>query len=168
MAQARTDTGRALREVMGPLRRATTHAARGSAHAQGLSDAQIELLLRLQRHSPMTTTELAAELHLARPTVSNLVKSLDAGGMLVRELSPHDSRAVLIRLSDAARRILATADAKRSDVLQQAINRLDESDRDAIDAALPALARLLATLRHDYPQPEPLTQHTPHNQRLLL
>lgn len=144
-----TRTGRELRKLLGPLRRAVTRAVPAPEHALALSEAQIELLRCLAHTSPQTTTELAARLHLARPTVSNLVKGLSRNGMVVRELSPVDARAVLIQLSARSRAELADADVHRDATLQRAIDDLDDDDRAAIERALPALARLLERLRED-------------------
>lgn len=139
-------TGRELRGLLGPLRRAVTRAASIGEQSPTLSEAQVELLHTVARFGPLTTTELAARLHAARPTVSNLVKTLAQAGLLERELSPLDSRSVLIRLSPKAGRVLSDADAERAAVLQRAIDRLSDADQSALAAALPALARLLIQL----------------------
>ncbi|WP_066904739.1 MarR family winged helix-turn-helix transcriptional regulator [Millisia brevis] len=149
MARTSTEIGRELRSLLVPLRRAVTRAAPAPTRAGGLSDAQIELLRCLQAGGQMTTNEVAQRLHLARPTVSNLVKGLATAGMVERELSPHDSRMVLISLSSAARQILSDVDTGRAAAMQRAIDGLDEPERAAIEAALPALGRLLTLLRAD-------------------
>lgn len=154
------NTGRELRRLLGPLRRAVSRAASASVGAPTLTEAQVELLRTVARFGPLTTTELAGRLHAARPTVSNLVKALARAGMLDREPSPTDSRAILIQISARARNVLAEADVNRAAFLQQAIEQLSDADRTILDAALPVLARLLEQLDEKTPPDQP-TDTTP-------
>ncbi|HEY0186424.1 MAG TPA: MarR family transcriptional regulator [Cellulomonas sp.] len=147
MSQRRADTGRELRRLLGPLRRAVTRAVPAEEGTITLSEAQAELLRTVGRAGPLTTTALAARLHLARPTVSNLVTTLTQAGLLTREASAADLRAVLIEVTPLARQRIAAADDGRDAALQHALDGLDAADRAAIDAVLPALGRLLDRLR---------------------
>ncbi|MGM0931092.1 MAG: MarR family winged helix-turn-helix transcriptional regulator [Actinomycetota bacterium] len=142
-------TGHALRRLLGPLRRAVARVVPTPENAASLSDAQVELLRALEHGGPLTTTEVAARLHISRPTVSNLVKALHQQGLINRELAPGDFRSTLISLSPQARRELARSDGKRAATFQRTIDRLPPEDRAAISRAIPALEHLLAMLRED-------------------
>lgn len=153
MPDSKGQTGRELRRLLGPLRRAVVRAAPVLEPDGALSGAQVELLRTVAHTGPLTTTELANRLHLARPTVSNLVKPLAHSGMLTRELSRTDLRAVIIDITPRARARIAATDASRDAVLQHAIDQLTPSDRSTLDAALPVLARLLERIRADSTHP---------------
>jgi len=148
-----SQTGHELRSLLAPLRRAVFRATPpGTVRVVApdgapLSEAQGELLRALSRTGPSTTTQLADRLHVARSTVSNLVKPLVEAGLVTRALSTADLRSALLDLSGPARAALVEADRGRSAVLQKAIDALDVTDRAALEAALPALARLLEQLR---------------------
>lgn len=148
------DTARELRMLLGPLRRELKRATPPPAAAASLTSAQVELLRAVEQHGPLTTTELAGHLSLARPTVSNLVKQLTQVSLLSRELSPIDARAILIGVTDEAHGILREAGRQRVAVLQDAIDSLSAADRQTLDEALPVLRRILESLqergaRHD-------------------
>ena len=142
--------GQALRRLLGPLRRAVTRTVPTPARAATLSDAQVELLRVLEQRGPSTVSELAVMLQIARPTVSNLVKTLHQQGMTTRELSATDFRSTLVVISEQARGELVASDDARAVALQRAINDLPEQDQAAITAAIPALEHLLARLREDF------------------
>lgn len=140
--------------LLGPLRRAISRVAPDSEHIAALSEAQAELLRTVAEFGPLTTTQLAARMSLARPTVSNLVKTLTQMELLTRELSPDDFRAVLIDISATARQLLDDASLNRVAVLQRAIDRLPEKDRAILVSALPVLKQVLGSLQLESLSPE--------------
>lgn len=142
-----TRTAQDLRMLLGPLHRAVTRAAPAPEPVASFSPAQLELLRTVAEFGPLTTTQIAARLSLARSTVSNLVKTLTQAQMLTRELSQTDFRAALIDLSPEARRNLDSAGLGRLAVLQEAIDRLPEGEREILDSALPVLNRVLESLQ---------------------
>ncbi len=83
------------------------------ARACGLTP-QRYLLLLLVKGAPdgsesATVTGLAARLHLAQSTVTELVARAEDAGLLAREPSPIDGRVVVLRLTDEGEERLACA-----------------------------------------------------------
>jgi DNA-binding MarR family transcriptional regulator len=75
--------------------------------------------------------------------VSTLVGRLSAQGLLERRLDEDDARAARLVLTNAAVRRRAEWRDRRRDVIDGAMRPLAGGDRAAIEAALPALRRLL-------------------------
>ena len=136
-------TADALSRLLGPLRRAVLRRARESGGLPDLPDAQIELLRVLQAAPGTGVGEVAARLRVAPSTVSNVVRSAVAAGLVERRTSPTDLRAVELYPSTIALRLLETYDGTSCALLSNALAILSPGDRKAIERAMPALGRLL-------------------------
>ncbi|MEH3156639.1 MAG: MarR family winged helix-turn-helix transcriptional regulator [Gordonia paraffinivorans] len=143
-----TDADDAVRlgRMTGPLRRAVLRAVRMAADLPDLPEAQIEVLRVLAAGSPLTSGDLAARLHLARPTTSNLVTTMGRQGLVERDHVGDDLRRVVIRPTARALDLLARYDRTSHQLLAQALDTLDDDARRAVVAALPALEQLTAAL----------------------
>lgn len=69
---------------------------------EGICPAHGELLRLLDRHGPLSPQRLAALCFKDKSTVSNLVKSLEKAGYVVRAPQPGDGRGVVLALSEKA------------------------------------------------------------------
>jgi len=69
----------------------------------GLTHPQYLVMLALWEESPRTLRDLAAEIAMEPPTLSPLVKRLEAQGLLTRVRSADDERRLDIGLTDAGR-----------------------------------------------------------------
>jgi DNA-binding MarR family transcriptional regulator len=116
-----------------------------------LRPAEVELMGVVGGHPGISVAVAARELHLADNSVSTLVKQLLAAGMLRREVDPGDRRYVRLELTPAAQRHMADWRERRARLVGARIDELPGEDRAAIAAALPALGRLLASLREPPP-----------------
>jgi DNA-binding MarR family transcriptional regulator len=144
----------ALADAVRTVNRATVSATRARQGLPALPEAQIAVLRTLRSHPSMTPADLAAELGLARPTVSNLLKDLEAAGLVARTRSESDGRSVRLTITEEARRVQDAFQRGRADVLSSAWAELEASDRSALIAAVPALQRL-ADLLHTGPHQVP-------------
>jgi len=131
-----------LSHLLGPLRRSLLRAAQGAGDLPDIPDAQIELLRTLAQSDGATPGALAAELGLARSTVSNLVKTMAASGLVDRSLSDSDGRSTVLSPSPAARALLDRYDRASATLLDEVFDRLSADERARIDGALPVLQRL--------------------------
>jgi DNA-binding MarR family transcriptional regulator len=75
--------------------------------------------------------------------VSTLVNQLAAAGLVRRRVDPEDRRVARLELTAAARERLRRWRANRARLVGAALTRLPEADVRAVEAALPALRRLL-------------------------
>ncbi len=128
------------------LRRALRRATRRSLPFEALPHNQIDLLRLAGERPGVSVAAAAAALSLAPNTVSTLVNELSRAGLLER-LADHADRRVA-RLSPTAaglERMVAWRD-RRAEMLAVALGDLAARDRETLEAALPALERLIDAL----------------------
>jgi DNA-binding MarR family transcriptional regulator len=133
--------------VVHGLDRALVRATRATRRLPALPESQVAVLRRLSATGGCTPARLAEDLHLARPTISNLVRDLTAAGLVERQPAPGDGRSVLLVPTDRARDLLSAFREGRAEVMAGALAGLADEDRAELAAALPALSRLLDRVR---------------------
>ena len=79
--------------------------------------------------------------------MSRLVRTLEAGGLVMRRTDPGDGRVVLFRATPRGVRLLQAGRARRVASLADAMDRLPPADQDIIRRALEVLEPLAASLR---------------------
>lgn len=132
------DLGDAISRLNARLRRDVVEA--------GVSLARARTLATLDREGARRLTDLALAEQVAQPTMSALIARLETDGLVSRAGDETDGRTVVVSITGAGRRCLARLIQRRSETLARALHDLPASDRAAIAAALPALARLLTTM----------------------
>jgi DNA-binding MarR family transcriptional regulator len=104
-------------------------------------------LLRLTAAQPgVRVGDAAKALHIAPNTTSTLVRQLTAAGLLARTSDEQDGRVARLTLTAAGAERLQQWRDQRAALIAQALAELPPEDRAAIDAALPALDRLVHVL----------------------
>lgn len=86
----------------------------------GLTYPQYLALLVLWEHDGVTVSELGEQLYLDSGTLTPLLKRLEAAGLLSRLRDTADERCVLIRLTDAGRKLKGRAKRIPGGLLQAA------------------------------------------------
>ncbi|MEV6492557.1 MarR family transcriptional regulator [Actinoplanes sp. NPDC051633] len=142
--------------------RALVRATRSAERLPALPEAQAVLLQRLIAAGPVSPAQLAGDLHLARPTVSNLVRDLTAAGLVDREPSATDGRSVLLVPTPLARDVVEAFGRGRVEVLGKAMGELTPCEQARLLAALPALSRLGQILEGRPAPSEPRAEGEPH------
>jgi DNA-binding MarR family transcriptional regulator len=138
--------GAELLAALGAIQRVARRAVRGAAYAEPLPPARSELLRLTARRPGISVAEAAQELRLAPNSVSTMVSKLAADGLLSRGRGAADGRCVRLTVTDkGAARIGQWRDI-RAELAGHALESLDAPDRQAIGAAVPALARLAAQM----------------------
>jgi len=136
-----------LSGLISPLRRSLLRAARAAEQLPDIPDAQIEVLRALPAGTTRSPVELADDLSLNRTTVSNLLKSMEAAGLVSRATDAADRRRVEVRASAEAHRLLERFDTASAALVGDALADLAPADAAALASALPALERLRDTLQ---------------------
>ena len=131
-----------LSAIISPLRRGLLRAARNTERLPDIPDAQIEVLRALPVGITRSPGELATELGLSRPTVSNLLRAMEIAGLVTRQVPSGDGRRIDVAASARAVRLLERFDRAAAEVLAESFAALAESDRAALDAAVGPLERL--------------------------
>jgi DNA-binding MarR family transcriptional regulator len=136
----------ALTDVVARLRRVLRASIRADYPWESLPMAQVELLQSLAESAPARVGDLAQRLSLAPSTVSGLISQMINAGLVDRGTDAGDRRVAVVELSADGRRQLAGWHAAHRDRIASALGELDQQDQAAIDAALPALSRLVDRL----------------------
>jgi DNA-binding MarR family transcriptional regulator len=107
------------------------------------------MLIVADRSGPARISDFASFCGLNPTMVSRMAPKLEAAGLLRRRPDPNDKRASTVEATTKARKLLERVRSERSDVLARLLDDLDDQDRQAIEAALPALEKLADLLAID-------------------
>ena len=109
----------------------------------GVTARQATLLWLVKRSPGLALAELAAEEGISPPALSGHVDRLERAGLLQRVRSDDDRRRVGLKLTDDGERLMRRVRARRTTWLADRLSALDPDELDAVEAAVPALARLV-------------------------
>jgi DNA-binding MarR family transcriptional regulator len=109
---------------------------------QDLSLTAASTLRTLERHGPHRLSDLASAEGVTQPAMTQLVSRLERAGLAERRTDPADGRVVVVDIADAGRDLLQRRREARAGRLAALMAELDDADRAAIMAALPAFDRL--------------------------
>ncbi|MGJ5749301.1 DNA-binding MarR family transcriptional regulator [Streptomyces puniciscabiei] len=138
-----------LADALVRIQRLIRRRLRGELNGPRLRGAEVELLRLVESRPGIGVSDAAKALHLAGNSVSTLVNQLVRGGHLLRETDPADRRAARLRLTAPAEERLGDWRRRRAELVGLHVSRLDDTDREALRAALPALRRLAAGLHEE-------------------
>ncbi|WP_435271520.1 MarR family winged helix-turn-helix transcriptional regulator [Streptomyces sp. 1222.5] len=138
-----------LADALVRIQRLIRRRLRGGLTVPRLRGAEVELLRLVEARPGIGISEAARRLHLAGNSVSTLVNHLVRDGYLVREADPADRRAARLLLTGAGEKRLRDWRRRRAELVDRHVSRLDDADREALRAALPALRELAATLHEE-------------------
>jgi DNA-binding MarR family transcriptional regulator len=127
------------------LRLAIARTARRLRQEAGeeLSPSKTAALATIDRHGPLTPSELAARERIQRPTVTRIVARLEEDGLVQRTRDPQDRRSSLVALSPAGRELLARGRTRKDAYLARRLRELDADERATLQRAAAILERLL-------------------------
>jgi DNA-binding MarR family transcriptional regulator len=121
----------------------TRFVVRHMAGVRELSFTATATLAMLSETGPARITDLAAREAITQPSMTGLVSRLERQGLVERRNDPSDGRIVLVAITEAGREMLSRRRAARVAFLSGLIGALDPADQRAIEAAAPALHRLV-------------------------
>lgn len=126
------------------LRPALTRTARRlRQEAGGLTPTLAAALATVQRHGPLTPSELAGRERVKRPTATRLVARLESEGFVARMPDPDDGRSCLIEITQEGDALLGEIRRRKDLFLQRRLRALDAEDRATLARAADLLERLL-------------------------
>jgi DNA-binding MarR family transcriptional regulator len=109
----------------------------------GLSPTQTAALSTIERHGPLTPSELAVRERVQRPTVTRVLARLEEMGLVVRASDPADRRSSLVTVSPAGSELLNVVRTRKDAYLARRLSALGADDRAALDRAAAILERML-------------------------
>jgi len=127
-----------LRLAVGRLARQLRQQSLG-----GLTPSQRSILATLFRHGPVTMGGLAEFEGISRPSTTGIVSRLEGRGLVERRDDAHDGRCAVVCLTPDGTAEVVRRRSERTAFLVQRMERLDDSERGGLAAAIPLLDRLL-------------------------
>jgi DNA-binding MarR family transcriptional regulator len=133
------------------LRLGITRTARRLRQESGtdLSPSLRSALATIERHGPLTPSELAHREAVKRPTVTRVVTRLEEAGLVERAADAVDRRSFLVTVTPAGQAFLQTDRARKDSFLARRLEALDDDDRLTLERASALLERLLDDRRDD-------------------
>ncbi len=131
--------------LAGHLRIAVARTARRLRQEAGggLSATMTAALATVDKHGPLTPSELATRERIQRPTATRLIGRLESDGLIVRTQDPADGRSFLITTSGAGRALLRDNRTRKDAYLAHRLRALTPADRETLERAAVLLERLL-------------------------
>src|SRR3954471_14563941 len=108
-----------------------------------LSPSLTAALSTVERHGPMTPSELASRERIQRPTPTRVVARLADEGLVERTRDPQDGRSALVSATPAARALLAELRTRKTAFLAERLEALDPDDLAVLDRAADILEGML-------------------------
>jgi DNA-binding MarR family transcriptional regulator len=108
-----------------------------------LSPSLTAALATIERHGPLTPSELAVRERVQRPTVTRVLAHLEEHGLISRAGDPADRRSSLVTVSDQGRELLAAMRTRKDAFLARRLEALDDEEREALARAAAIVERML-------------------------
>ena len=134
------------REELAPrLRLAITRMARRLRQEAGtdLGPSQVAALATVERHGPLSPSELAERERIKRPTATRIVRHLEAAGLVERVRDPEDGRASILSVTAEGRALLRRLRERKTAYLAKRLSAMDAEDRRALERAAELLEGML-------------------------
>jgi DNA-binding MarR family transcriptional regulator len=132
-------------DVAGHLRLVVARTARRLRQEAGqeLSPSLSSALASIDRHGPLTPSELAALERVQRPTATRVLARLGELGLVERAADPADRRSALISASPAGRALLRRVRTRKNQYLARRLATLPAEDVATLERAAAILERVL-------------------------
>ncbi len=136
---------RDLSALAARLRLVITRTARRLRQEAGtdLGPSQTSALATIERHGPLTPTELARAERIQRPTATRIVARLEEAGLVERIADPSDGRSFTVSVNAQGRALMKRLRTRKNAYLARRLRRLDEDDLATLDRAAAILEDLL-------------------------
>ena len=134
-----------ITEVASHLRLVVARTARRLRQEAGadLSPSLSSALAAIERHGPVTPSELADHERVQRPTATRVIARLEDDGLVERAADPADRRSCLITASAEGRTLLRRQRSRKNQFLARRLATLEPDDVATLDRAAAILERLL-------------------------
>jgi DNA-binding MarR family transcriptional regulator len=132
-------------DLAGRLRLTIVRTARRLRQEAGsdLSPSLTAALSTVERHGPLTPSEVAARERIQRPTATRVLTRLEEAGLVERTPDPQDRRSSLVSATPAGTDLLAALRTRKTAFLARRLEHLDPDDRATLDRAAAILEGML-------------------------
>jgi DNA-binding MarR family transcriptional regulator len=134
-----------ITDVAGHLRLVVARTARRLRQEAGsdLSPSLSSALAAIDRHGPVTPSELADHERVQRPTATRVIARLEELGLVDRAPDPGDRRSSLISASVAGRTLLRRQRSRKNQYLARRLAALDADEVATLERAAAILEHML-------------------------
>jgi DNA-binding MarR family transcriptional regulator len=141
----RTITPDVKEELAPRLRWVITRTARRLRQEAGtdLGPSQVAGLATIERHGPLSPSELADLERIKRPTATRIVRHLETAGLVERVRDPEDGRGSILSVTSQGRELLKRLRARKTAYLAKRLGALDVEDRRTLERAAELLEGML-------------------------
>jgi DNA-binding MarR family transcriptional regulator len=136
-----------LTERAAHLRTAIVRTARrlrqeAAAETTGLTPTSVAALATIERHGPMTPSEIAAIERVKRPTITRTLGCLEREGLIDRTPDPTDRRSALVEINGAGRERLRRLRSRKNAYLARRMRDLTDAEVETLERAAEILERM--------------------------
>jgi DNA-binding MarR family transcriptional regulator len=136
-----TDSAARLRMAIVRTARRLRQEAAGSG--SDLTPTAGSALVTVERHGPLTPSELAEIERIKRPTATRILRVLLEAGLVDRAPDPADGRSALVSVNAAGRERLRRLRGRKNAYLARRMRDLPDEDRRTLERAAEILERVL-------------------------
>ncbi|HEX6602028.1 MAG TPA: MarR family transcriptional regulator [Solirubrobacterales bacterium] len=136
-----------LSERAAHLRMAIVRTARrlrqeAAAETTGLTPTSVAALATIERHGPMTPSEIAEIERVKRPTITRTLVCLEREGLIDRAPDPADGRSSLVSVNGAGRERLRRLRSRKNAYLARRMRDLSPEEVETLERAAEILERM--------------------------
>lgn len=135
---SQTDLASRLRLVIARTARRLRQEA-----GEDLSPSLTSALATVDRHGPLTPSEIADRERIQRPTATRILARLEEAALLQRTRDPHDGRSSLVAVTPEGHELLQRIRTRKNAYLARRLDGVSAEDRAALQRAAEILERLL-------------------------
>jgi len=136
-----TDSAARLRMAIVRTARRLRQEAAGAAGE--LTPTSAAALATVERHGPLTPSELAEIERVKRPTATRTLRVLSEAGLVERTPDPDDGRSALVSVTAAGRERLRRLRGRKNAYLARRMRALPDAERETLERAAEILEGLL-------------------------
>ena len=142
-----TKTDIPLSERAAHLRTAIVRTARrlrqeAAAETSGLTPTSVAALATIERHGPLTPSEIAEIERVKRPTITRTLGCLEREGLIDRAPDPADGRSALVSVNAAGRERLRRLRGRKNAYLARRMRDLSAEEVETLERAAEILERM--------------------------
>src|SRR3954452_171065 len=113
-----------------------------AAETGGLTPPSTAALATIERHGPLTPSELAEIERVKRPTVTRTLACLEREGLIERTPDPADGRSALVAINAAGRERLRRLRGRKNAYLARRMQGLSSEEVETLERAAEILDRI--------------------------
>ncbi|HET7591215.1 MAG TPA: MarR family transcriptional regulator [Solirubrobacterales bacterium] len=113
-----------------------------AAETTGLTPTSVAALATIERHGPMTPSEIAAVERVKRPTITRTLGCLEREGLIDRAPDPADGRSSLVSVNGAGRERLRRLRKRKNAYLARRMRELSAREVETLAQAAEILERM--------------------------